>query len=204
MRSWPVDSINNFLSSSLYLDSVNGDHKTNWRDGGDWGRIFIACLLPWQVFSVGCVLFSFLRQYLFLDFGNCPSPPCETEEISALFILPTPSFGFPLHPVHIFVNDPLQTNKFQFIKQMCHLFLDGTLIATLIYLTAVMPPVTIYFDVHFYLSKLFSIFFCWIIKFLCIFKNTLRSFIKIFSNKLIHYSDALNIVFKTCCCCCCC
>lgn len=39
---------------------------------------------------------------------------------------------------------------------MCYLFLVGTLIAAPIYLTVViiMSPVTIYFDVHFYLSLL--------------------------------------------------
>lgn len=112
-------------------------------------RIFTACLLPWQVFSAGCVpQLLFFKAISFWILVTSPSPPCETEEISALFILPTPSFGFPLHPV----NDPLQVTSFSLSKQMCHLFLDGTLIATLIYLTAVMPPVTIYFDVHFYLS----------------------------------------------------
>lgn len=116
-------------------------------------RIFTACLLPWQVFSVGYVPQLLFLKAISLDFGNCSlSSLWDWRDISSLF-LPTPFFEFPLYHVHIFVEHPLQIQSFSLFKQMCHLFLDGTLIATPIYLTAVitMPPVTIYFDVHFYL-----------------------------------------------------
>lgn len=152
MRSWPTWTLSTtFLSSSLYLDSVNGITKQIGGMVETEVRIFIACLLPWQVFSVGCVpQLLFLRQYLFLDFGSYPlSSLWDWRDISSLYFTHSIFWVSP-SPCPYLCKRSLANNKFQFIQtdvpSISGWYLDCP---TLIYLTAVMPPVTIYFDVHF-------------------------------------------------------